>query len=390
MKAGGWSLGFDPEATPFWVRRRMTFFSNIMITATYAGPDESFESLKDRALWAGIITRRALRRGEISGLGLLGYLATGKASAGIWHSGYETISFPATFEDIVEHWFDAAVEYGNGIRLGANLSATATTVESLSEGVLPDLKQSLDTAAAQTGNEYRVGPDGLIDFGTAVYTARQILVSPDVRTGVSGDWLFWTPTNWDPESDVDDYRNTGRVLIEDKTASGVGPVDWNAPGVVPMMRTYNNSYTHTCIYTNLEKTVESLDVSDATAVAVVLAGNRASPRFATPCAVQVPAITRHIQPGDSLWIHDPLEGIVGADHTGIPGHDVAALEQRVHQVTWPVEHGMGVYLVDGTFLETPDVPVVTDLTPWVQWETGPAQLELGPPVSISGSLSLTD
>lgn len=386
MKVGGWSLAFDADATPWATRQRMTFFSNIIITPTYSGPVRDFAALKEQSLYSGILTRRALRRGEISGWGLLGYLATGKATAGPWHAGYETLTFPALMGDLIDHWFDNIIPYGNGIRKGTNYADTATTLDALSEGTLPDMKQTLDTWAASTGNEYRVTPQGVIDYGTAVYAPRNILLSPDVRMGTAGDWQLWEPSKWDPEADVEDYRNTGRVLISDKSASGVsGGVVWSTPGNVPRMRTWDNDYSYTCIYTNQEKTVESLNLSDATKLADGIATSRGAPHYSIGCEVPVTAMSFHIDAGDYLYVYDSLEGIQGDTHTGIPGFDVAALLQRVYGITWPVEEGMGVYLIDGAFLTTPAVPEVLDLTPYIEWESGPATLDLGEPVPLSAA-----
>lgn len=386
MKVGGWSLRFDAEATPWQLRQRMTFFSNIIITPTYSGPLDNFEELKDQSLYSGILTRRALRRGEISGWGLLGYLATGKATAGAWHAGYETVTFPALMGDLIDHWFTGVIPYANGLRKGTNYADTATTLAALSEGTVPDMKQTLDTWASATGNEYRVTPQGLIDYGTAVYAPRNILLSPDVRMGTAGDWKLWEPTSWNPEADVEDYRNTGRVLLSDKSNSGKsGSGVWATPGVVPRMRTWDNDYSYTCIYTNEEKVVESLNLSDATSVAVGVGASRAAPHYSIGCEVPVTAVTFHIDAGDYLYVYDALEGIQGDTHTGVPGIDVAALLQRVYGITWPVEAGMGVYLIDGAFLTSPAVPEVFDLTPYILWESGPATLDLGEPVPLTAA-----
>lgn len=392
MKVGGWSLRFDADQTPWKLRQRMTFFSNIIITPAYSGPLADFDELKAQSLYSGILTRRALRRGEISGWGLLGYLATGKATAGAWHAGYETMVFPALMGDLIDHWFNGVTPYANGIRKGTNYADTPTTLDALSEGTIPDMKQTLDTWASSTGNEYRVTPQGLIDYGTTVYAPRNILLSPDVRMGTAGDWKLWEPSRWDPEADVEDYRNTGRVLISDKSASGIsGSGVWATPGAVPRMRTWDNDYGVTCIYTNPERTVESLVLADATKLAVGIGASRAKPHYSIGCEVPVTAVSVHIDAGDYLYVYDALEGIQGDTHTGIPGFDVAALLQRVYGFTWPVEEGMGVYLIDGAFLTTPAVPEVFDLTPYIEWETGPATLELGEPVPMTvAAQSLAD
>lgn len=393
MKVGGWSLKFDPDTTPYYIRRRMTFFSNIIITAGYSGEPMDFAALKARSIYSGLLTRRALRRGDISGTGLLGYLATGKGSSGSPHANYTNMTFPITFGGLLSYWLSGTggVEHANGLRLGTNYSATATTIPALQSEV-PDMKGAIDTAAKETGNEYRVTAAGLVDYGTAVYQTRQVIISPEVNTSEAAGWKLWRPVEWSPEGDVEDYRNVGRVFTKDHLSFGYGAVDWAAIGAVPKMRTWNNDPTYTSVWSNSQEvTIEDNSVTHAEATANAIARRYGNVRWSISCKVQIPAIKRLLEAGDYVYIADALEGIQGTTQLDTPGFNGMGLLQRVHSLNWPVEDGMGVYLVDGAWSSTGAAPTVTDLTPYIRMETGQASsLELGPKVSITPSSSVID
>jgi hypothetical protein len=84
-------------------------------------------------------------------------------------------------------------------------------------------------------------------------------------------------------------------------------------------------------------------------------------------------ITHYVPPGSTLYIYDPEFGLYDTTkqvwHQGIITFPVSV---RVMGVRWPVEEGMAVYYRywDGAAFS------YTDLTPYVEFESGSAQLEI--------------
>jgi hypothetical protein len=78
-----------------------------------------------------------------------------------------------------------------------------------------------------------------------------------------------------------------------------------------------------------------------------------------------------VQVGDSLWVYDPEHDLVDNTQEIIfRGQRLNPLTLRLTEMTWPIINGMHVAFRDGA-------GVWTDLTPYVEWETGETTLVVG-------------
>lgn len=81
--------------------------------------------------------------------------------------------------------------------------------------------------------------------------------------------------------------------------------------------------------------------------------------------------------GDDVWVYDPENGLLDtANQVTYQGQLLPALAMRCVGIRWPVRRGMGVYLrvSNGT---APYDPTYYNITPYVEFEDGAAELELG-------------
>jgi hypothetical protein len=82
-------------------------------------------------------------------------------------------------------------------------------------------------------------------------------------------------------------------------------------------------------------------------------------------------ISADVVTGATVWVFDPDQGLVDRTNQVLAaGQPLRPLAMRVMAQTWPVQEGMGVWFRagDGT---------LTDLSDWVEWDTGAASVELG-------------
>lgn len=78
-----------------------------------------------------------------------------------------------------------------------------------------------------------------------------------------------------------------------------------------------------------------------------------------------------VQVGDYLWVYDPEHKLIDPTTEIIfRGSRLNPLKLRLTEITWPVVQGMHVAFRDGA-------GAWTDLTPYVQWETGDTTLVVG-------------
>jgi hypothetical protein len=78
--------------------------------------------------------------------------------------------------------------------------------------------------------------------------------------------------------------------------------------------------------------------------------------------------------GDWVWVFDPLKGLHDTSQNGFTyaGQHVFPVATRVVEMTYPIVEGMSVWHDD-----THQGGVLTDLTPYVEWETGDTTLSVG-------------
>lgn len=378
MKPGAWDLSLIPDA-PVSLKQHLDFGAVIYITPSHYGIAEA-DFIRASAVYGGLLTNRAVRKGSFGGHGLLGFLASGKGQAAYIPQYAGLPAAPFTFAQIVGMASNPATV--NGLGVGTAYSASGTTVAAFDATDSPGYKSVLDAVAAQTGNEYRVTPQGLIDYGVpalavaparnadpspGLFKIRQVLVSPDYELANTGGWWIIKPTDWSPGASTGDFRNSfvawnnSETAVSNSSASG---------SPVTFLRLDGSG---SAVFNNDRKvTAPSDNATDIANLRQAGANLYSTPQWSISCSIDVFCVPRLFIPGDSIVVYDAVEGLVGTGHLSIPGAQIAPYSLRVMAYSWPVQDGMGVYAVDAD-----DRDVAYDLTPYVEWETGPTSLTLG-------------
>lgn len=193
-----------------------------------------------------------------------------------------------------------------------------------------------------------------------------------------------------PAVDVRDWRS--EIVAGDANTAIVGsatntpPDTWaNLAGDPPVMRSYVHSSPRTRFVDRPRRWGARIgankyaawvlnSAAQATKTATTIANQVNSHAFTVSAEVDAEAIGRHIACGDTVYVWDLDLGLVDTDnqieYRGEPAHPVKLQVQRMEV---PITEGMGVYLRtwNGSAFG------YVDLTRWVEWEEGPASLELG-------------
>lgn len=369
MRVGSWNLKLDNA--PIEMRREFDWFGNIVITAARINDTNiDRDTLLDAAKYSGIIAKRNIGEGSFGGFGLAGYMQTGRGHAGA--IGLYSPTWPATFGQILTAWMTGD-QKSNGLTLGSITGAAGPQVQSMEAGTYwPPLKPMLDQAAAQTFNEYIVRPDGSVDWGFnqllfPTFTTPTVLLSPEHRG--TDNVAALELTRWSVDQDLMDYRNFAFAksqnglteLVNVSSAGSLTVYGWGGPSVAGQIR-YLDRIT---VNTN-----NATDVSDA---AVAAAAEYAEVNYRIECSVDEFCIPRLVTPGDWVWVHDPDNDLTGGSEVVHFGRSVFPEKVRCHGYTWPIQSGMGVYVINN---QTQDI---TDVSDFVSWETGSTRLELGSP-----------
>lgn len=375
MQTGSWTLTLTPRA-PDNIRRILnTLGSQIYFTPAEIPDDElDITGLRAAAFYAGLVTRRAPRSLRFGGPNLLGFLVSSKGGPGIPGAGI-TPALPYNFTQVIQTWVDGLTK-SNGLTYGTAYSPTATTIADAKDfSQDPPLKTGLDTVAKTTGNEYVARPTGLLDYGVATSlfnTTPRVLIAPGLA-GREGDLkALEVDESWDPAGDIDSFRNWGYVVQNNR---------FNSSTAVQNLTTYirfavfNDPTTSVAYYS--DPIFSNTDNATDTANQAQAAANEFAAEHRTlPAQVREYCLHRFAIPGDWVWMYDPEADIIDRTNPQTFQGDVIFPEAvRLMGFTCPIEHGMGVRVVDGTVLSSGPAQIV-NVTNYVRWEQGTTSLEL--------------
>ena len=363
MSLGGWDLTLAPT-TPRTIRDKFVWGGNVFVTpARVTDPSITVGTLDDLAVYAGLILRKGHDQFSIGGPGLLGYLQTGQASSGSGGPTAIAASLPCSFATLL------GLMHLNGLTVGTAYSASGTTVNTVdgttfsSNGQLYNYptKPVIDSAAAQSGNEYRVLPTGAIDYGisTALFRSTpNIILSPQVQGGDVGV-IAYPLRRWEVTQSLENLRTS--AVVEGQAAAGnlIGDSSTGSPNNIRRYKTA--SYA---TYLGDLQYFDTAVAGDLTALAVPISNEYHSVEYQVECEIDEFCIPRRLIPGDWVNVYDPDNGLTDAtNQVEAQGRAIFPKKLRCVGYEWPVQSGMGVYVYD-VDAATP----VTDVTDYVRWE----------------------
>lgn len=362
---GAFTLNLKPGAggTPNYVLDQITPFSAVVVTPTWQGPEGnlSSSSLLSVAQWSGIVQKRSNERCTLEGQGpavLLGD-ADGKGVT------FTNPPFDYTSKTVAEWVANRVVGSGRGNGITTNsVTASATTYSGqINPGDTP--RKLLDYICDRASMEWRVNPDFTLDVDTKANLFPTVTTPTTVvRRGSSGRDLSLRglPGRVSVESSWEDF--TTDVYVKATTGamgSDTSTSTFYGPGGSPVVWAR---------YVDSNKANTS---GAADAIAASQRGRFSSARHDIRMDLDLYNVGDEVAPGDTLWVFDPPSGLYDLSNQVIfRGETVYPTTLRCHATTTPFRRGMGCYLRRSDAAGT-----VVDLTPFVVWEDGPGEIEVG-------------
>jgi hypothetical protein len=367
MAAGSWDLQLKPE-TPQSVLNQLTTanqFGHLIVTPTWVDP-AGFTAAQLMALarYTGVYRRRSSDGLALSGAGLAIWLGDENDKGKLTQVAVnDTVTFGT--------WVNRILNPGGSYDLGNGLAAPSFetglgnfTLRSLA-GVTA--RTLLDMLCLKANAEWRVNMQlGRVETGTLtwLYPTQTTPTVVLTRDGGSRDMnIRGLPAVFDDDADVEDYSTGVHVHYNNDTALSVTTL------TPPYKQLAGNNIL-------MERVVTASDVTGATPAGQVGAGELAktnAPRRQVQVSTDVYDPAADIQPGDSVWLHDPRLGYGNtANELEYRGRTIHPTKRRVYGLSWPWRQGMGA------FLRLPDASgTVVDFTEWVVPEDGAASIEIG-------------
>lgn len=364
MGVGQWSLDIA-DSTPGVVREkidvRASGFGHIVILPGHIRhQDVTDADMLRLARYVGVY--RSQSASSISGAGLNSWLGD-EDGKGLVLAGAYTATTWLTWVNLLRPSF-----------LGAGVSPASGGASFTRVYNRTTLRPTLDEVCSFFGGEWRVTNEFKLDVGTRAQLYRTSPIAMIVRrrgdsgrdpnvTGIEGEL--------DLSRDVEDwvrsvlyyYNNNASVY----TASG-GVAAVNVPYRYPdgsaaeIRRVVQDSTT---------------SASEATALGNAEYTKYRYARQELRLSSDLYDIGDDIQVGDPVWVFDDEMGIANtANQVTYRGQTVYPEVIRCVGYTWPVRNGMGVYFRRHVWNGAAWVVEWTDLTEYIEWETGATTIEV--------------
>lgn len=241
-------------------------------------------------------------------------------------------------------------------------------------------REIIDDVCSRFGTEWRVRPDLALDLGRREDLFRMTPVAIVMRRAEDSgrDALSIGLTgSIEVDQDLDDW--TREVLYFTGTEA-TPTIDSNNGGIPAADVPYRNPFGQAIIMTRQIKDFGSTPTADGPALAAMQYGRFDHAHEEMTLNSIEYDIGASVRVGDNVNVYDPERGIYDtANALHFRGQTIFPQVVRCVGHQWPIRSGMGVYFRRYEYaasLTTWPYEYI-DLTPYVDWETGTTQLELG-------------
>ena len=397
MGAGNFTVSFSQEYTPTAIIESIKEWGHIVVTPQEVDVDTMSDSdILSASRYTGIVLNRSLEEGlvTVNGQGLELYLGDG-AGKGMVIAESNNIGKVRTYTNatLSETLFNSTVQTGKpfGIMRDESGNLQAITQGTISnpagtytgqhfvETALSALKfvsEILDT-------EYRINPNGTIDAGPAanlfvgVGTNEPTSVVVKTAYGEDPEYQGVTPQGLRSEFDASDWVSrvdfTGEVGYFDIATDVAGEANLSSN---PYKDLHGNALTRVGLVQEPEAPEAHLN-----ARAQAMLNELSRVKKILNLDLTQYEVSGDMKVGDFVYAFVPDVGFNDTDadaaaesrskyEIAFRGQTITPAKVRVIGITYPIMDGMGVYYRDlnGNY---------TDLTDYVNFESGAAQVELG-------------
>ena len=357
MKPGRFDVRLVNNA-PYSVWSAVQEFDHIVITPGRLMPFSGFADadILARSIYTGVVTGKPTAT-SFTGQGLAYWLGTDQGTGDLLDSAVTNTA--GTLDDWITDLLPSAITKGTVTNTGNTLTWTAQWTTR---------REAIDFAARSVGAEWRVQPDGTLDAAASstLFVATPTAVITRNADGSEGGYTGIGVAALNRARDIDGY--TTKVIVVGKVGDGADV----ATGSATTSTSYKDFHNNDVVF---ERLVNSPDVADAAAdsVATNTLNLFSSIRRGVALSSATYAVPLRVAPGDWVYVFDKPAGLFdSANQIMWRGELINPIKLRCKGYTWPIQRGMGVYA-----RRSGGTPTYTDLTDYVQWETGPTEWFVG-------------
>ncbi len=397
MGAGNFGVSFLQDQTPSEVIDTIQEWGHIVITPQEMNPDLYDDSaMLASARYTGIVLSKSLEEGvvQVSGQGLQLYLGDDRGK-GMVIAENKNLGKARTYTDLPlsSVLFQSSTPYGIMRNEAGNLQAiTQGTIydgSSTYSGThfVETSLHALKHICEDLGYEFRVNQDATVDAGPAANLFTGVNSDPTtvvVKTGYGDDPTYQglSPTGARTEFDAADYVTKVDFIAE--IGAFNDPTDFEGEasktsGEIPYYDIHGNKLSRTGLVSVPDMDSDKLDEQ-----AGLMLTELSKIKKVLNLDLEQYEVTGDLKVGDFIFAFDPFIGFTDNEtdataesrdiyEISFRGQQINPVKVRVVGLSFPISTGMGVYYrkFDGTNV------TYTDLTPYVSFESGDTQVELG-------------
>lgn len=354
---GSWSINLKPNTPRAILDSTLDYFGHVAIVPGRVNPTALGDNTLNAARYVGVLRSKDIGdRNTIGGGNLLLWLGDEDDKGNVLENmtTFVTASFPNTIRALLP----PAITEGNlhsvpGLYSGTHQWQTPRVA----------ISYVCDTLNAK----FRINNDGTLDAGLAsdlfVTNPRCIIA----RRSWGHDLQYaGLPGAFETSRDVQDF--TTRVVL---LAQGTGAdIATGSANINPTLNPYKDIHGNTIVRTRLVSESDTTS-GNATARAQLQLNRFSGTRNALQLSTAEYDIKGEFSVGDSVWVFDPDAGLVNnSNEITYRGQRINPISLQVVESAWPVTDKMTVAYRDKN-------GVWTDLTDYVQFETGAVTLAVG-------------
>ena len=397
MGAGNFGVSFLQDQTPSEIIDAIQEWGHIVITPQEMNPDLYDDSaMLASARYTGIVLSKSLEEGvvQVSGKGLQLYLGDDRGK-GMVIAENKNLGKARTYTNLPlsSVLFQSSTPYGVMRNEAGNLQAiTQGTIydgSSTYSGThfVETSLHALKHICEDLGYEFRVNQDATIDAGPAANLFTGVNSDPTtvvVKTGYGDDPTYQglSPTGARTEFDAADYVTKVDFIAE--IGAFNDPTDFEGEasktsGEIPYYDIHGNKLSRTGLVSVPDMDSDKLDEQ-----AGLMLTELSKIKKVLNLDLEQYEVTGDLKVGDFIFAFDPFIGFAdnatdaaaesrSMHEISFRGQQINPIKVRVVGLSFPISTGMGVYYrkFDGTTV------TYTDLTPYVSFESGDTQVELG-------------
>ena len=397
MAPGNFTVNFSQEFTPTAIIESIKEWGHIVVTPQEIDVDTLNDSdILSSSRYTGIVLNRTLEEGvvTVAGQGLELYLGDGSGK-GMVIAESNNIGKVRTYTDVTlsEALFNSSVVDGKPFGI---MRDEAGNLQAIQQGTISDPatlytgQHFVETALSALkfiseilNTEYRVNPNGTIDAGPSsnlfvgVGSNEPTSVVVKSAYGEDPEYEGVTPSGLRSEFDATDWVSrvdfTGEVGYFNIPTDVAGEANLSS---IPYKDLHGNDLKRVGLVQEPEAPEEHLNTR-----AQSMLNELARVKKILNLDLTQYEVSGDMKVGDFVYAFDPDVGFVDTDEDAAAesrdkyevtfrGQTITPAKVRVTGLTFPIMSGMGVYFrdKDGNY---------TDLTEYVQFESGATQVELG-------------